>query len=57
MGRMPSRPPRQDLVAEQRAQASEVVAHGRLPEADAGRGARHAALREQGVKGDEQVQV
>ena len=51
------RPSGQELVAEQRAQAGEVVAHGRLPEADAGRGARHAALREQRVEGDEQVQV
>ena len=51
------RSPGQELVAEQCAQAGEVVAHGRLPEADAGRGARDAALREQRVEGDEQVQV
>src|SRR5262245_35877771 len=32
----------QELVAEQGTQAGEVVAHGRLPEADAGRGPRDA---------------
>jgi len=51
------RPAGQQLVAEQRAQAGEVVAHRRLPEADAGGGARDTALAEQGVKGDEQVKV
>jgi hypothetical protein len=33
------------------------VAHGRLPEADAGRGARDAAVREERVERDQQVQV
>ena len=57
VGRMPSEPSGQELVAEQRAQAGEVVAHGRLAKADAGGGARDAALGEQRVESDEQVQV
>ena len=51
------RSPRHEFVAEQCAQAGEVVAHGRLREAEPGCGSRHAALREQGVEGDEEVQV
>ena len=47
----------QELVAEQRAQAGEVVAHRRLAEPDAGRGAGDAALGQQRVEGDEQVEV
>ena len=50
-------PPGQELVTEHRAQAREVVAHGRLTQADAGSGARHIALGEQGVESHEQVQV
>jgi hypothetical protein len=33
------------------------VTHGRLAQADAGRGARDAALGQQRIKGHEQVQV
>ena len=47
----------QELVAEQRAQAAEVVAHGRLAKADPGGGTRDTALGEQCVESDEQVQV
>ena len=47
----------QELVAEQRAQAGEVVAHGRLAEADPGGGTRDIALGEQRVESNEQVQV
>ena len=44
-------------AAEQVPQAREVVAHGRLAETDAGCGTRHALLGEQGIEGDEEVQV
>jgi hypothetical protein len=33
------------------------VAHSRLPEADAGRGARDAAVRQQRIERHEQIQV
>ena len=45
------------FVAKQRAQAREVVAHRRLPNADARRGPGDAALRKQSVEGDQQVEV
>ena len=45
------------LVAEQCPEPRQIVAHGRLAEPDASRGARDAALRQQRVKRDQQVQV
>jgi len=53
----PLRSPGQELVVEQPAQAGEIVAHGRLAKADPHRGACNAPLQEQGVQGDEQVQI
>ena len=48
---------RQQLIAEQRPEPSEIVAHGRLPEPDARRGARDAALRQKRVERDQQIEV
>jgi hypothetical protein len=56
-GPHPLGPAGEQLVAEQGAQAGEIVAHRRLAEPDPGRGAGDAALREQGVEGDEEVEV
>ena len=50
-------PARQQLVAEQAAQAGEVVAHRRLPEVDAGGGLGDAAFRQQRVKSDEEIEI
>ena len=50
-------PARQQLVAEQAAQAGEVVAHRRLAETDAGGGPGDAAFRQQCVEGHEQIEV
>ena len=45
------------LIAEQRPEPRQIVAHGRLAEPNASRGARDASLRQQRVKRDQQVQV
>ena len=48
---------RQQLVAEQRAEPREIVAHRRLAEPDARRGARNAPLRQQRIERDQQIEV
>ena len=48
---------RQQLVAEQRPEPREIVAHGRLTEPDPGGRPRDAPLGEQRIERDQQVQV
>jgi hypothetical protein len=49
--------PNQDGVVEEVAQPGESPAHGGLAEPDACRGAAHAALGQQGVESDQEIQV
>ena len=53
----PVRRPGQELVVEQAAQAGEARAHRRLADPDPRGGPRDAALVEQRVEGDQQIQV
>ena len=48
---------RQQLIAKQRAQPREIVAHRRLAKPNAGRRARNAALRQQSIERDQQIEV